>query len=113
MTSAHFATWASMKSLNCGCVITTGVAPVFSHATLILGRERIFVISRLSVSIIGCGVPAGAMNPTHKVAWNPGTPASAMVGTSGRIAERVAPLVPSARTLPALIIGAMVGTLSN
>jgi len=33
-----------------------------------------------------------------------------MVGTSGNIDERVFPLVPSARTIPALICGAIVGT---
>ena len=63
--------------------------------------------------MIGCGVPAGAMKPTHKVAWKPGTPASSSVGTSGRMAERTLPLVASARTRPDAMIGAMVGTLSN
>src|SRR3974377_1351323 len=102
-----------MNFLKFDCVMLTGVAPVFSQATLMSGRVTTLVISLLSFSTIGCGVPAGAMKPTHSVAWKTGTPASAMVGTSGRIGERVKPLVPSARTLLALIIGAMVGTLSN
>jgi hypothetical protein len=102
-----------MKALNSGCVITIGVAPVFSQASLMSGRARIIVISRWSLSTIGCGVAAGAMKPTHKVALKPGTPASAIVGTSGNVADRVLPLVPSARTNPALIMGAIVGTESN
>ena len=53
------------------------------------------------------------MKPTHKVALKPGTPASSIVGTSGNVDDRVLPEVPSARTRPALIIGAMVGTESN
>ena len=53
------------------------------------------------------------MKPTHKVALKPGTPASSIVGTSGNVDDRVLPVVPSARTSPALIIGAMVGTESN
>src|SRR4249919_3028246 len=110
MTFAHLATWLSMNALNSGCVMTIGVAPVFSQASLMSARARIFVISRLSLSTIGCGVPAGAMKPTHKVALKSGTPASAIVGTSGNVGERVLPVVPSARTNPALIIGAIVGT---
>src|ERR1700751_3668547 len=110
MTFAHLATWPSMKVLNSGWVITIGEAPVFSQASLISGRARILVISWLSLSTIGCGVPAGAMKPTHKVALKSGTPASVIVGTSGRVDDRVLPVVPSARTRPALIIGAIVGT---
>src|SRR5689334_19992799 len=113
MTFAHLATWPSMKVLNSGCDITIGVAPVFSQASLMSGRARILVISLLSLSTIGFGVPAGAMKPTQSVALKPGTPASAIVGTSGKVVDRVLPLVPSARTRPALIIGAIVGTESN
>src|ERR1019366_7579349 len=65
MIFAHFATSDSMNDLNSACVMTTGVAPVFSQASLISGRARILLISRLSSSTIGCGVPAGAMKPTH------------------------------------------------
>src|ERR1700686_1378252 len=88
ITLAHFTTSACMKAANCGCVITSGVAPCFSHAALMSGRCRIAAIVRLSRSTIGCGVSLGAMKPTHSVAWKPGTPASASVGTSGRMGER-------------------------
>src|SRR5262249_36147247 len=113
MTFAHLATCLSINTLKSVCVIVIGVAPVFSQASLISGRDAILVISRLSLSTIGCGVPAGAMKPTQRVALKPATPASAIVGTSGRIGDRVFPVVPRARTRPALIIGAMVGTESN
>src|SRR5262245_25503998 len=113
MTFAHLATCPSINTLKSVCVIVIGVAPVFSQASLISGRDAILVISWLSLSTIGCGVPAGAMKPTQRVALKPATPASAIVGTSGRIGDRVFPVVPRARTRPALIIGAMVGTESN
>src|SRR6185312_15464412 len=109
ITCAHLSICACMNEVNCGWDIVTGVAPSFSQAAFISGRETILVISRLSRSTIGLGVPAGAMKPTQSVAWKPGTPASAMVGTSGRMGERAVPVVPSARTMPPLIIGAMVG----
>ena len=68
---------------------------------------------RFRRSTIGCGVAFGAMRPTQSVATKPGAPASAKVGTSGRIGDRVLPLVPIGRTRPPLINGAMVGTESN
>ena len=93
--------------------IVIGLAPCSSHAFLMAGLETILLISLLSFSTIAGGVPAGAMKPTHKVAWKPFTPASSSVGTSGRMAERFLPVVAMARTNPAWIIGAMVGTESN
>ena len=102
-----------MKALNCGWLIVIGLAPCSSQAFLMAGLETILLISVLSLSTIGCGVPAGAMKPTHSVAWKPGTPDSSSVGTLGRMAERFLPVVAMARTKPAWIIGAMVGTESN
>src|SRR5258705_11241756 len=103
---AHFSTSASMKALNCGCVIVIGLAPCSSQAFLMAGLETILLISLLSFSTIAGGVPAGAMKPTHKVAWKPFTPASSSVGTSGRMAERFWPVVAMARTNRAWTIGA-------
>ena len=62
--------------------------------------------------MIGFGVPAGAINPSQMVASYPGTPASVTVGTSGSTSERVLPVVASARTWPALTLGAIVVTAS-
>ena len=50
--------------------------------------------------MIGRGVPAGTRTPFHEVASKRGTPASAIVGTSGITAERFALLTASARILP-------------
>src|SRR3974390_837742 len=43
----------------------------------------------LSVSMIGAGVPLGADSPNQTVRLNCGMPASAVVGTSGTIGERL------------------------
>jgi hypothetical protein len=53
------------------------------------------------LSTIGFGVRADAIRPSQMVASKAGTPASAMVGTSGITLERVVAVVPSARTRPA------------
>ena len=54
-----------------------------------------------SRSMIGCGVPAGATSPNHSTDTQSGTPASIMVGRSGRMVVRLASVVPSATSLPA------------
>jgi hypothetical protein len=51
---------------------------------------------------LAAGVPAGARMPYHGVASNPGTPASAMVGTSGRRTLRCNPVVANILSLPDL-----------
>src|SRR5215475_5854345 len=45
MTFAHLATCPSINTLKSVCVIVIGVAPVFSQASLISGRDAILVIS--------------------------------------------------------------------
>src|SRR5215471_17435157 len=45
MTFAHLATCLSINTLKSVCVIVIGVAPVFSQASLISGRDAILVIS--------------------------------------------------------------------
>src|SRR4029079_18828872 len=45
MTFAHLATCPSINTLKSFCVIVIGVAPVFSQASLISGRDAILVIS--------------------------------------------------------------------
>ena len=49
---------------------------------------------------MACGVPAGATMPVSVSASWSGTPASAMVGTSGSAATRSFAITASARTLP-------------
>jgi hypothetical protein len=52
------------------------------------------LISLLSRSTMGCGVPAGAKMPIQTSGWKPtcGRPLSIMVGTSGRSGVRFAPV---------------------
>jgi NitT/TauT family transport system substrate-binding protein len=59
----------------------------------------------LSFSTIAGGVPAGASIPHQLLASYPGTPDSAIVGTSGITGLRLAPPVPKALSLPALTCG--------
>src|SRR5262249_3942689 len=59
------------------------------------------------------GVPMGAqMHCGASCTW-PGTPASSMVGTSGRIATRFALVTASARKRPALICPDATGNVEN
>src|SRR5215475_6551339 len=51
------------------------------------------------------GVAAGATNMPQPAASKPGTPASAIVGISGAVGQRVSDETPSARTFPAWIWG--------
>ena len=58
------------------------------------------MISCSRLSTISGGVPAGANRPFHIVTSYPGRPASAIVGTSGAAAVRVAPVTAMAVSLP-------------
>ncbi len=60
--------------------------------------------------MIGRGVPAGARIAYHVVTSKFGRPASAAVGTSGRIGERLGASTASPRNRPALMCGAGTGT---
>ena len=62
---------------------------------------------------MACGVRAGTKMPFHAAYSYPGTPLSAMVGTLGSAAERLALPTPSALRRPALICGNTAGTLLN
>ena len=50
--------------------------------------------------MISFGVPAGAATAVQVAPWTSGKPASAMVGTSGSVGERVLPVTASARDPP-------------
>src|SRR5262249_37194906 len=67
----------------------------------------------LSLATIVCGTAAGTHKAYQLVTSKPGTPDSAMVGTSGNCATRRAEVTPSARILPLLMYGVDAGTLSN
>ena len=57
--------------------------------------------ARDSLSMIGCGVPAGAEMPNHNTDSQSGTPDSTMVGRFGKNMLRVASVTASATSLPA------------
>src|SRR6516162_5347443 len=54
---------------------------------------------------ISVGVATGATNMPQPAASKPGTPASAIVGMSGAVGQRLGDETPSARTFPAWIWG--------
>jgi hypothetical protein len=69
--------------------------------------------SALIFSTMSRGVPVGARIPNHDDASKPGTPASAIVGTSGNAGARFVEVTAIARSLPALMCGIAEGRLSN
>src|SRR5262245_64543726 len=77
-------------------------SPPSARRVLIVGSARPALISLLSFSMISAGVPFGAPTPNQKLASYPGTN-SPTVGTSGNASERVALVIASGRTLPALV----------
>src|SRR6478609_10158730 len=59
------------------------------------------------------GVAAGATSPYQLFDTNPFTPASAMVGTEGRVADRFIVVTPRALNLPPWICGTAVTPLEK
>ena len=79
------------------------LTPQRADALTTAGSVTCALISALSRATISCGNLAGPTTPAHDITENPGKPASAMVGTSGRSAKRVLPVTAIARSLPALM----------
>src|SRR5262249_60548143 len=63
----------------------------------VAGSASAALVARLSLSTIALDVPGGATMPVQELAVKPGTPFSAMVGTSGRSASRFGDGVPNVR----------------
>src|SRR5688572_12665446 len=80
-------------------------APSSSKRLRMSGESRTRPTSRYRRSSTGRGVPTGATMPHQLLTSKPGTPASAMVGTSGIAALRFALLTPSALSLPERMCG--------
>ncbi|MNV60685.1 hypothetical protein D3C71_1531580 [compost metagenome] len=59
------------------------------------------------------GVLAGANSANHEVAFTPGRPASAVVGTVARLGRRSLPVTASTLSLPAWIWGMNGGAVPN
>ena len=59
------------------------------------------------------GVPGGATIPVQELAMKPGTPFSAMVGTSGSTSSRFGDGVPSGRNFPSRSCGNRIKQVST
>src|SRR5262245_41879029 len=76
-----------MTSASSAGLLPTGVVPSSLRRVATSGDLRILPISPLSLSMIGCGVPAGASIAFQATISNPGTN-SEMAGMSGADGER-------------------------
>ena len=80
-----------------------GEMPCRAMAACQSGAAVVRWIASASRASTGAGVPAGATTAHHATISVPATPASAMVGTSGRAGLRRCPETASARARPAWI----------
>jgi hypothetical protein len=100
-TLRHFSFSVRMSAVNCSGVEGDGSAQIAANLSRSVADASALLISALSRATTVFGTPAGATMPFQVLASYPGTPASAIVGTSGRASERFVLLTPSARTRPA------------
>jgi hypothetical protein len=89
-----------ISAANCVVELPDGTAPIAANPSRSSGCARIATTSAFSRSTMSRGVPAGATRPCQVSAAKPGSPASAMVGTSGSRAERSGVVTPSTRSRP-------------
>src|SRR6476620_1351632 len=68
MTFAHFSISSARKRLNSAAEQPSTTAPIAAKCALTVASLRAALISRSSMSITACGVPAGAPMPCHDVA---------------------------------------------
>src|ERR1700738_5544550 len=78
-TSAHFTISPRRYLSNSSDVIDIATAPCSVQSLTMSGRLMAALTAALSLSMIGFGVPAGAINPSQIVASYPATPASVAV----------------------------------
>jgi hypothetical protein len=96
-----------------GTVIDIGTAPCLAQAAFTSVLFTILRTSALSLFTTSAGVPLGAIKPSQMLASKRGTPDSWTVAKSGRLLERVKPVLANARTLPSRDKVAMVVSASN
>src|SRR5262245_20482963 len=111
-TSAHLTMSPRRNLSNSSDVIDIATAPWPVHSFTTSGRLIAAFTAALSLSMIGFGVPAGAIRPSQMVASYPGTLASIAVGTFCSTLERVLPVVARARTWFSATLGAIAVTAS-
>ena len=87
--------------------------PAFASVAFTVGLSMILRSSVLSRAMNSGGVPAGANRPAHESMSKPLTPASSIVGSSGKSAERLIRVSASARSVPALTCGIPVERSAN
>src|SRR5262245_57245673 len=104
-TCAHFLISAGMNRASSSGVLVQGVIASAFILSCVSVRLMKAVSRRLSLSMIGRGVPARDTTENQVVPPEPGTPASAMVGRSGIALTRVVDVTANAFTLPSLIAG--------
>src|SRR5207249_3240525 len=106
-TFAHLTVSEAMKRPNSSGLICAASPPSVSKRFFVSAEARITESSRCSRSMTGRGVPAGATMPHQLVASYPGTPASEIVGTSGRAGTRAALPTPSGFKRPERMWGSV------
>ena len=101
-----------MRLARAGASASPGSRPsAFMRSTVSLSLRISATVER-SLARMGSGVPLGAMSAVQIGTSKPATPDSAMVGTSGRAAERLPVVTASALSLPPLTLAITAG-LSN
>jgi len=93
-TRGHFPASAATKAMNsCGVALRACQPSLFSMAWT-SGELTASSAAALSFATRSGGVPAGARNPVQSLGLMVicGSPASAMVGTSGKVGSRIAPV---------------------
>src|SRR6185369_16643094 len=108
MILPHFALSSRMKRANSAGEFVTSSMPCAARRARSSGPPRIFTTSALMRVTMSCGVLAGTNRPSHGSSAYPGTPASAMVGVSGRLAKRCGAVLPRSFSFPSLICGSSV-----
>src|SRR6218665_2843807 len=109
-TSPHFFISASRNAENSAGVPPIGSTPLAARRARDAGcASRLFTPS-FNRSITGFGVPLGAIRHSQLYETRLGKPASAMVGTSGTVAERRGDITASAVTFLLAMKPEMPGT---
>src|SRR6185437_2749304 len=104
-TAVYLAMSRAMRSRKEAPLLPSGMRPSCVMRAATSGSLAIAMISVSSLLTIGSGVPLGAARPMKPSTTTPSMPTSASVGTSGSAGRRVAPVVASGRSLPALNSG--------
>src|SRR4051794_3495956 len=103
---------ANTNVRNSSGVVVSTLTPASTRRLRASEELRALTISVLRRATIGFGMPAGPNTQNHEVISNPGTPDSAIVGTSGSAAERLLLDTAIARMRPTFTIGIIVGMVA-